>query len=539
MDKQASILIVDDDEHWCKELVELLQKNGFHAEAACSVSQALERMSTTLYHILILDIRMKDDSDNKDGIQLLRELEERGLNKAIKVIMLSAYGTIEHVREAFIAYKVADFLSKDEANGPLLLDKVRQVFEKEVNINLSLEVRWQELGGLEQVVTGLKVDGTLVKPGTALQSQIAAELEDLFCRLFYQAKSILVRPLTQGYSGMGVLRVQPFYASGGGGHNVVVKFGDFRKIEKEYRNFKKYVQPFLGGGRNTSAIDLRRTPHLGGIIYSLLGTINDQLVHFGDFYHRADVPRIKEILDRLFLDTCSVWYANRGLLQPLDLAPDYQEMLGCTPEMLEKIVAEELPSVQLTQSLIFTNLKAKRFFTNPLRRISGLSLNRSTYLCITHGDFHQQNLLVDSTGHVWMIDFQDTGQSHILRDLATLDSTVRFQLLTAEKATLRERLSIEEILCTIEHFSQVEQLPTILSTKNQTLAKAYATVVHLRTLAHRLVGQNPNNDMSEYNIALLYNALNAVQFSSLSQTQREHALLCASLLVDKLGLTRQ
>src|SRR5437899_7739703 len=101
MDKQASILIVDDDEHWCKELVGLLQKNGFDAEAACSVSQALERMSTTLYHILILDIRMKDDSDNKDGIQLLRELEERGLNKAIKVIMLSAYGTIEHVREAF------------------------------------------------------------------------------------------------------------------------------------------------------------------------------------------------------------------------------------------------------------------------------------------------------------------------------------------------------------------------------------------------------------------------------------------------------
>jgi hypothetical protein len=45
--------------------------------------------------------------------------------------------------------------------------------------------------------------------------------------------------------------------------------------------------------------------------------------------------------------------------------------------------------------------------------------------------------------------------------------------------------------------------------------------------------------MSEYDIALLYNALNTVQFSSLSQTQREHALLCASLLVDKLGLTRQ
>jgi hypothetical protein len=467
---------------------------------------------------------------------LLDELNKRGLGDATKVIILSAYGTKEQMRTAFAKYKVVDFLSKDDFTRQAFLEKVREVFEKEVNINLSLQIHWQQLSGFEQVVTGLKVDGTMVEAGTPLRNQLAAELEDLLCRLFYQAKSILIRPLTQGCSGMGVLRVQPFYTTGGG-NDIVIKFGDFHDIEREYQNFKKNVQPFLGGGRNTSVLDLRRTPHLGGIVYSLLGTINDQLQDFGAFYDRNDVSKIKGILDRLFRDTCSVWYANRSLLQPLNLAADYQRMLGCAPEILEKIVAEQLPSVRLTQSLLFTNLKPKRFFTNPLQRISGLSLNRSTYLCITHGDFNQHNLLVDSTGHVWMIDFQETGQSHILRDLATLDSAVRFQLLTAEKATLRERLYIEQILCVVERFSQIEQLPTTLSTRNQALVKAYATVVHLRTLAHRLVDHNPNGDMSEYYIALLYNALNTLQFSSLSQTQREHALLCASLLVDKLGLT--
>ncbi len=64
------------------------------------------------------------------------------------------------------------------------------------------------------------------------------------------------------------------------GHEVVVKFGDVHQIVEEYSNFKEYVQPFLGSGRNTTILDMRRTPHLGGIIYSLLGA-DDELEDFG------------------------------------------------------------------------------------------------------------------------------------------------------------------------------------------------------------------------------------------------------------------
>jgi Ser/Thr protein kinase RdoA (MazF antagonist) len=202
------------------------------------------------------------------------------------------------------------------------------------------------------------------------------------------------------------------------------------------------------------------------------------------------------------------------------------------------MIAEELPAVKGKQTLTFSRLKTKRTFTNPLLAIAGQSLVHSTYRCITHGDFNPHNLLVDSTGYMWMIDFQETGQSHILRDIAMFDSVVRFQLLTAEEATLKERLSLEKALCSIKRFSQVQQLlEEGYSTTNEALAKAYATVVHLRLLAHTLVKQKPNDDMSEYYIALLYNALNTLQFFSLSQEQREHALLCASLLADQLGLS--
>src|SRR5216683_2115205 len=541
MDKPARILIVDNLPQWCEELVETLQREGFHAASASRVTEALELLNENLYHVLVIDIRMNEtDHDNVEGIKLLQELDNRGLSEATKVIMLSAYGTEEQMRAAFREYKVADFLSKNKFTKQVFLESVRWVFSEKVNINLELESHWQPRSSVEQAVLNLEVGGIHAKRGTPLHSQLSTELDDLLCRLFYKAKSIRVRPLTPGRSGTGVLLVKPFYNNRGIGQEVIVKFGDFSKVEEEYNNFKEYVQPFLGGGRNTTVLDLRRTPHLGGIIYSLLGRSNDELMDFGEFYRQAGFPQIRSALDRLFLDTCGDWYANRGPLHYLDLTADYQRSFGYTIEELEHVITRQLKSVRGRQKLVFKSLNSETTYTNPLLATTGLSLVRPTYTCTTHGDFNQHNLLVDSSGHVWLIDFQGTGQSHILRDVAMLDSTVRLQLLKKEEATLEERLQMEEALLeNIERFSQVEHLTHRFPTQKAALAKAYDTILHLRMLAHKLVAKNPSDDISEYYIALLYSALYTLCFSSLSSCQREHALLSASLLADQLGLGNQ
>lgn len=539
MARQGRALVVDNLETWREELVEILQRNGFHAESASTVSEALERLNESSYHILVADIRMKEtDESNIDGIHLLSELERGGLSEAIKVIMLSAYGTTEQMRLAFRDHKVADFLTKDKFSQQIFLESVQQVFSRNANINLALDVLFQSGSRLEQVVLDLEVDGTRIKDGTPILNQMAAEFEDLVCRLFYQAKGILVRPLTPGQSGTGVVRIQPFYSNRGIGREVIVKFGDFRKIQQEHHNFKNHVELFIGGGRNTTVLDVRRTAHLGGIIYSLLGTNTDQLVDFGEFYRDSNVSQITNALDQLFLETCHPWYANHEHLQLLNMTADYQRLFSYTPKQFEQIRSRQLKSVQGKQKLRFTSLNSDRTFTNPILVMAGSPLACSTYTCITHGDFNPHNLLVDNTGHIWLIDFQETGQSHILRDVALLDSSIRFQLLPAEQATLQERLQMEEVLLDNTRLSnQVEQLATSFSTGNPALAKAYATVVHLHKLARRLVEHNPSDDISEYYIALFYSALNTLQFFSLPSTQREHALLSASLLADRLGLS--
>lgn len=541
MTRHGRILVVDDSARWRAALAEALQRGGFYVDLAATTAEARDYLRDNLYHLLVLDVRMDEaDPSNVDGLDLLRELDTRGLSEALQVIMLSAYDTKERVRTAFREHNVADFLSKDRFDTREFLENVRQIFSKELKSNLELTIHWQKLQGTEEAVLNLEIDGIRLKRDPALKSRVAIELEDLLCRLFSQAHSVLIRPLALGQSSTGVLWVQPFYHPGHG-RPVVVKFGDFRIIEEEHSNFKTYVQPFIGGGRNTSVIDRQRTPHLGGIIYSLLGSDNDHLEDFGSFYHHAELPKMREVLDRLFLDTCGTWYENARSLQPYNLTADYQTMFGFTRQKIADALRElqkyiQVTTVQGKQAITFKSLNGERVFTHPLPVIDEPPLVYPASTCTTHGDFNQHNILVDGVGHTWLIDFQSTGPGHIFRDIAQLDSEIRFVLLAPQDATLNERLQLEEELCRAENFSQLAQLAPTLPTDNLPLAKAYASVLHLRTLARRFVAHHTGEDMYDYYVALFYNAINTLRFYGLASGQREHALLSASLLADRLRL---
>src|SRR5579859_1555137 len=521
--RQGRILIMDDEETWLDELAETLQHSDFLVDAAPTLEQALAFLEKNFYHLLVLDLRMDaTDQANEDGIKLLEELAKRGLTDATKVIMLSSFGTKEQTRTVFKDYKITDFLFKDQFNNRTFVEGIRRIFSDEVKINLQLDINWQAPYGPERAIRDILVNTQRVKGGTPFQQRIIDEFIDLLCRLFYQAEGILVQELTRGKSGAGVFLVTPFYPATGSGRTVVVKFGDVHQIQKEHNNFKDHVESFVGGGRNTTILNTRHTPSLGGIAYSLLGLEGEELEDFGSFYGHADSIQIKEVLERLFMKTCSAWYTNPGHRHLHNLTTDYQNLFGFTWEQLEHVLSDQMKSVQDRDTLTFKFLDNERVFTNPILVAKGTTLVQPTYICTTHGFFNPYNILIDRTGQTWMIDFQKTDRGHFLRDVASLDTIIRIQLLEAEEATLYERLLMEEALCNIESFDRIEQLESFM-TKNKTLTKVYATIVHLRMIARRLVIPRPV-DIREYYIALFYNALNILRSDALSIRQREHAL---------------
>jgi hypothetical protein len=392
----------------------------------------------------------------------------------------------------------------------------------------------------ERAFLNMKLGGKSIKLDKILLQDLLAEWEDLLRCLFPRAHTIVVEPMVPGYSGAGIVTVHPFFEQGAG-QKVVVKFGDVQQIEEENTNYVNYVKPFIGGQYGTVILDRFYMDNLGGIAYTFLGTNIDSMQEFGDFYARANTDQVKQALNHLFRDACRLWYASTTTLRPLNLTELYQKQSLSTYNLkkLESVVSREMPTVLHQKTLTFSSLGnlSRPDFTNPLYVLRDVRpFVCSSYMTTTHGDLNQRNILVDRNEHTYLIDFERTGPGHILQDVAMLDCVIRFQLLSAEDATLEERLSMEETLCSVGRFSEVGQLIHGFSTTNPALRKAFDTVVHLRTLAHWLVDKKPDDDIREYFVSLLYNTLDTLQFSSPYVELHEHALLSASLLVDRLGI---
>ncbi len=540
--RKGRILILDDLPSWRKVLVNLLQQHGYEAVAVETVEEALAEVQTNLYHVLILDIYMRGgdgDSPNSQGFALLHTLAEKGLTEVVQVIMLSAYGTKDLMRQAFREYKVVDFLEKHEFSSRWedLLHRIKAITHSTESINLALDLAWPPQTNQGKIARQLRLDTQAARSHRHALETLGEELEDLFCRLFADAQSVRVRPLTPGWSGAGVLQIQPFYRDGGKGRDLLVKFGAIESIATEYANFQKHVQNFISEGRSSVVLHTRRTVHLGGIIYSLLGAGGDQMKDFATFYHESTTAEIKKSLFQLITRTCENWYANRTSLQQLDLAAIYQKVFGFQPGRLEAALNRALQTLDIERRphvILFNALPEGRTFTNPLP-IADQTLACFSHLSISHGDLNPHNMLVDESNRIWLIDFQSTGESHILRDIATLDAVVRFQILQTHEASLEERLAFEEILCSAESYTHLETLDQSFHSDNPALRKAFDTVVYLRTLARHTMSSSRRAEIHEYYIALMYIALNTLRFTeTLSTLQRQHALLSASLLADRL-----
>lgn len=543
MKRPGRVLVLDDHKIWRDLLRDTLCDAGFVADCAESKEAALKLIENNFYHLLIVDINLDDtDENNHDGLDLLAYLNQQGFFPALKVIILSAYGTMDLVHEAFVRHKIVDFVRKDKFLDDEFLAQVQILFESGININLDLSIEWDPEP--KDLVVNLAVGGKRIKAGTKEAELAAQELEDLLCRLFYRAKQLLVTPLTPGGSGASVIRAQPVYPKRGGGHTVVVKFGDRKNVDQEYANFREYVAPYIGGGRSTSIPieGMRSTTRLGGIVYNFLGT--ETVNSFGNYYKQAPADKIIAVIDGLFTGTCSYWYSNTEPSQVIDLTQDYKDLLQFTPERLASELDGLKKHVQSGNRLKFTSL-VDRTFTNPLVDLDKQTFKRTTFLAITHGDFNETNILVDKDKHSWLIDFGRTGEGHILRDLAQLDSIVRLRLIEPNEATLEERLKLEEGLLRIDHFKKIKsreynfendnekRLEQFLDTGNEAIHKAFLVSLALRRIAGDYVPP-PGEDVSEYYVALLYNAINFIRFRQAPSIQRLHGLLSASLLTDKL-----
>lgn len=132
-----SILIVDDEEILRFTFGEFLEEGGYEVEVAENYDDALEKLETSAFDLIITDIIL----GGKTGIDLLEKIKEMGLN--CPVIVLTGFPEIETAARA-VALGAFNYLSKPVDQETLLNSarvalKYKEALDKEEKYRLNLD----------------------------------------------------------------------------------------------------------------------------------------------------------------------------------------------------------------------------------------------------------------------------------------------------------------------------------------------------------------------------------------------------------------
>jgi len=143
--KGKSVLIVDDEKNILLTLSQSLEVLQLETDTATNGEEALAKLKEKEFGLLLLDIRMP----GMDGMEVLRQVRE--IRPDIRIIMISAYGTIELAVEA-MKLGAVDFIQKpfspEEVRALVsrVLDREKLDEQKLADYGSSIELSKKSIG---------------------------------------------------------------------------------------------------------------------------------------------------------------------------------------------------------------------------------------------------------------------------------------------------------------------------------------------------------------------------------------------------------
>jgi CheY-like chemotaxis protein len=253
MEISPRVLVVEDVDYHMDIFEELVQQLGYEVIKAVDLDQALERLKEYLFDVALVDLRLNDnDPKNWDGMKVLYRI--RDMSEGTRVIVLTAYGEVEHAAEAFRAYGVRHFVRKKNID----------ISEVKAEISKAVKEGYRELGetNFSRLITGMSpariYDTLRYDKRDDLESFLKSALSDLR-PLFPDRKDA---EFIQG--GFDRPLIEARFWSKALGSAILLRFGspDAVKDEAERPNAPNKIRVLLDRGKYES---------LGGVVYILEG----------------------------------------------------------------------------------------------------------------------------------------------------------------------------------------------------------------------------------------------------------------------------
>ncbi len=117
MNCRQSILLIDDDQEYCRAMQKLFERRGYEISLAADGQEALEAISEKVFDLILSDLRMP----NLDGIELMEEIKRRKID--VPVIFLTGFGEVESYMD------LMNMGAFDYLNKPIDLKELLRVVE--------------------------------------------------------------------------------------------------------------------------------------------------------------------------------------------------------------------------------------------------------------------------------------------------------------------------------------------------------------------------------------------------------------------------
>lgn len=92
----ACVLLVEDDPVWQQTLSQILQEKGCAFHIASTYSEALSKFTMGSFDLIVIDLKLGPEEDNRDGVGLLEDAYKKG----IPAVVVTGYGTPAVIKKA-------------------------------------------------------------------------------------------------------------------------------------------------------------------------------------------------------------------------------------------------------------------------------------------------------------------------------------------------------------------------------------------------------------------------------------------------------
>ncbi|PWH11861.1 MAG: hypothetical protein DDG60_16100 [Anaerolineae bacterium] len=516
------VLIVENNETSRNMYRDLLIHWGYFPVVAQGTGQTLlkdARQKAEQYrcHLALVDMRLLDDVDDEDksGLALISQLRP-----AVSILM-SGYGNLADSRRA-TEEGAAGFIGKSE--GPRVFkEKLEREACKLCAAKNGLVIEPVEL--MDNLRKNL-----LLHSAAYFDDQIA----DCLLRLFPQARYLRLEKIgtthiASDLSAVPRPRSVILKVYEDDRQPVIVKLARQTKITHELENFHQFIDGKLRGNYVPVLRGYVLGWDIGGIKLSYVGDIGQ---NFSNFFQSHSTHKIKRSLSNFFEETWQPHYRRAVEANNLSLFELYcrtwdkewvERIKNFTDSHPEEIMGTELwAQVQAPEPIEWMkhNIFGQR----------DVSMTEHTKLAITHGDLHGDNILTDEDGNLWVIDFERTGQGHILQDFIELESDI-INRLPCTPESFPAFLSICITACLPREIKNLE-LTEEIGAQSET-KKAMSIISHLRSLARSITGIR---DARQYLLGLLFNTLFRATLSTSTSRKpcQQRAFMLASILCHRL-----